>query len=118
MKKDDHRFLWPQNALGRPERMRRVPRTAHGASTLVSRTIGDGVGVGDDVAEAVAVEITDTMVRVDSTVVGASKTEPELVTDVVSVETGIRVTIVVVIFCAQTSWSTVKRTARYPASTR
>ena len=62
--------------------------------------MGDGVGVGVEVADAVAVavEMTDTMVRVDSTVVGTTKIEPELVTDVVSVEIGTRVTIVVVIF--------------------
>jgi hypothetical protein len=52
VKDTNHLFLWPQNALGSPVRMRRVPRTPKAGSSLVASTIGAGEGV--DVLEVVA----------------------------------------------------------------
>ena len=51
----DHLFLCPRNALGRPVRMRTVPRTPKAGSIFVASTLGLGVGVDD--AEAVALEL-------------------------------------------------------------
>ena len=48
-----HLFLWPQNALGRPVRMRIAPRTPNAGVISVASTIGVGDGVA--VVEAVGV---------------------------------------------------------------
>jgi hypothetical protein len=46
----NHLFLCPRKALGRPVKIRTVPRTPKAGSILVARTVGEGVCVADAVA--------------------------------------------------------------------
>lgn len=48
-----HLFLWPQNALGRPVKMRIPPRTPKAGVISVASTMG--VGDGEEDVEAVGV---------------------------------------------------------------
>ena len=53
-----HLFLWPQNALGKPVRIRRAPRTPKAGSNLVSSMMADGVGLVVLVGVGVMVTLT------------------------------------------------------------
>ncbi len=86
----DHLFLCPRNALGRPVRIRTVPRTPKAGSIFVAKTLGEDVGVDD--AEAVALDLVvgvgTAIVRVTLTTVGRTLTiarvwEPVLAREVV-----------------------------------
>ena len=61
----DHLFLCPRKALGRPVRMRTVPRTPKAGSILVARTVGEADGEVEDVdAEALILDVGVAIVRV------------------------------------------------------
>jgi len=72
----DHLFLCPRKALGRPVKMRTVPRTPKAGSILVARSVGetDCEGVDVDDAEALILEVGVAIVRVTLKTVGRTVT--------------------------------------------